>query len=119
MYIIIKNALTVIYVFVISCFCFICFSGGKITQSSSEGITLIDSTGTRISLCNTTECDDLPAALQLMWKHAQEARNHCLVLERMLSQLPGENFPVIVGRRPNTTLSSNEKENQVPTVTVG
>lgn len=52
-----------------------------------------------------------------MWNHAQESRNHCLLLERTLAQLPGENFPIIVGRRPNT-LAAAGKENQITTITV-
>lgn len=93
------------------------FLGGKITQSTSEGITLIDANGTRLIARNVNDCNDLPALFELMWKHAQEARNHCLMLENMLSQLQGENFPVIVGRRP-IMLPSNEKENQIPTLKV-
>lgn len=95
-----------------------CFhDGGKVTQSASEGVTMIDSTGGRLSLKNLSECSDLPAAFELMWNHAQEARNHCLLLERTLAQLPGENFPIIVGRRPNT-LPMMGKENRLTATVV-
>lgn len=42
-------------------------------------------------------------------------RNHCLLLENTLKQLSGENFPVIVGRRPLNQPTTN-KENQCPTM---
>lgn len=91
--------------------------GGKVTQSISEGITLIDASGSRLNLKAANECCDLPATFELMWNHAQEARNHCLLLEQTLAQLPGENFPIIIGRRPNA-LPMVAKENQITTITV-
>lgn len=52
-----------------------------------------------------------------MWSHAEEARSHCLLLERTLEQLQGDNFPIIVGRRPSVSQTAG-KENHVPTVVV-
>lgn len=95
-----------------------CFhEGGKVTQSIAEGITLIDASGCRVNLKSVSECSDLSATFELMWTHAQEGRNHCLLLERTLAQLPGENFPIIVGRRPNA-LPIAGKENQITTIAV-
>lgn len=95
-----------------------CFhEGGKVTQSLSEGITLIDASGSRINLKSINECSDLSATFELMWNHAQEVRNHCLLLEHTLAQLPGENFPIIIGRRPNA-LPIAGKENQITSVMV-
>lgn len=95
-----------------------CFhEGGKVTQSVAEGVTLIDAAGCRLNLKSVSECSDLSATFELMWNHAQEGRNHCLLLESTLAQLPGENFPIIVGRRPNA-LGIVGKENQITTITV-
>lgn len=79
---------------------------------------MIDTVGTRLHVSDINECFNLPPSLELLWSHAEEARKHCLLLERTLEQLPGENFPIIVGRRPSNTSSSVGKENQVPNITV-
>lgn len=97
---------------------FFYFLGGKVTQSSSEGITIIDSSGMRLTLQDVSECLNLPAAMELLWLHSQESRNQCLLLERTLAQLKGPcNFPIIVGRRPITAPPTG-KENQANSVMV-
>lgn len=45
-----------------------------------------------------------------MWIHFEETKKQCLLLEKTLSELPGENFPIIVGRRTNV-LTTGGKEN--------
>ncbi|KAF2880903.1 hypothetical protein ILUMI_25279 [Ignelater luminosus] len=87
------------------------YEGGKIIQSSTEGITFVNESGASRTLQNISECRNLPEMLYARWIHSQEAKNHCLLLENTLKQLPGDNFPVIVGRRPTTGLACN-KENQ-------
>lgn len=85
--------------------------GGKVTQSTTDGITLIDSSGHKYNFPSTNDCRNLPGTFELMWKHTQECFEHCLVLEKTLSRLQGNNFPVIVGRRPSTMTSNCGKEN--------
>lgn len=86
------------------------------TQTSNEGTTVIDPNGTRFHL---NRGDALPPSLELMWTHSQEARNHCVLLEKTLAQINGQNFPIIVGRRPSglSTLPVG-KENQMHTAMV-
>lgn len=93
-------------------------SGGKVTQSSSEGITIIDGLGMRLTVQDVSECLNLPAAMELLWVHSQESRNQCLLLEHTLAQLKGPcNFPIIIGRRP-VTAPPIGKENQANSVMV-
>nr|XP_022919763.1 serine/threonine-protein kinase PLK4 [Onthophagus taurus] len=89
------------------------YEGGKVTSSSNEGVTIIDSVGTRLNF-KSNDQTDLPTSLNLLWIHAQEAKNHCCLLERTLNELPGQkNFPIIVGRRPNSNLNGTPgKENR-------
>ena len=90
-----------------------CVVGGKVTQSTSNGITLINNEGTRLTLKDESESSSLPAPLELLWRHAQDARAHCLLIERTLRQLPGQrNFPVIIGRRPTTATTGKENQTQ-------
>lgn len=86
-------------------------SGGKVTLSSTEGIVLINENGIRTIFENSSQCEDLSGSLKLMWNHSEKARNHCLHLEMVLTSVEGNNFPVIIGRRPYTTLQSTDKEN--------
>lgn len=86
-------------------------SGGKATNSTTEGITITDSSGRKRNF--HVRADGLSATFELMFNHMQECHNHCLLLESTLSQLPGSNFPIIVGRRPsNFANTSTGKENQ-------
>ncbi|GJQ82899.1 putative serine threonine-protein kinase [Trypoxylus dichotomus] len=70
------------------------YDGAKVTQSKTEGITIIDSSGTSLNFKTDTSCHELP--------------------KRTLSALPGQhNFPIIVGRRPQSlSLSTPGKENR-------
>ncbi|KRT81155.1 protein kinase [Oryctes borbonicus] len=90
------------------------YDGGKVTQSKSEGITIIDSSGTRLNFRTDNSCHELPNSLNLLWNHSQEFKNQCLLLETTISALPGQhNFPIIVGRRPQSfTVSTPGKENK-------
>lgn len=92
----------------------ILFLGGKVTQSKSEGITIIDTSGSRLNFKDETGCRELPGSLNLLWNYSQEFKNQCLLLERTLAALPGpHNFPIIVGRRPQSfALSTPDKENR-------
>lgn len=88
--------------------------GGKISQSSTEGIILIDENGIRTILKESFQCNNLTGSLQLMWTHAQDAKNHCLNLEKLLSSMEGSNnFPIIIGRRPVVLNTTQDKENLV------
>lgn len=85
------------------------FLGGKVTQSTAEGVVIIDSLGMKISAREPAECQNLPGSIELLWTHAQEARGQCVLLESTLARLPGScNFPIIVGRRPVTQLMGKE-----------
>lgn len=89
------------------------YLGGKVTQSKSEGITIIDSSGTRLNFKDEESCGELSGFLNLLWIHTQDCRNQCLLLEETLSALPGQNFPIIIGRRPQSfTITTIEKENK-------
>ncbi|KAI4459154.1 serine/threonine-protein kinase plk [Holotrichia oblita] len=90
------------------------YDGGKVTQSKSEGITIIDTSGSRLNFKDESGCLELPGSLNLLWNYSQEFRNQCLLLERTIAALPGpQNFPIIVGRRPQSfTLSTPDKENR-------
>lgn len=92
--------------------------GGKVTQSTAEGITIIDNSGMRMTAKHPSEFENLPGSIELLWTHSEEARNQCILLERTLAKLPGNcNFPIIVGRRPSTTTSVG-KENQSQAIMV-
>lgn len=93
------------------------FEGGKVTRSTADGITIIDSTGTKYTTRDENDCENLPAPIEWLWSYSQESRNQCTLLERTLSNLPGNNnFPIIVGRRPIS--SQNGKENRTQTIMV-
>lgn len=87
------------------------------TQSTTEGVTITDSTNRKRCFANAGDCHSLNGVWELMWKHAQECHAHCLMLERALDQLPGDNFPIIVGRRPASANYSG-KENVAKCVLV-
>lgn len=90
----------------------VCFyEGGKVTRSTTEGITFIDPSGHKCNFRTNSECHNLNGTLELMWTHTQECFEHCLMLENTLSKLHGTNFPIIVGRRPTNTISTYAKEN--------
>ncbi|KAL1489274.1 hypothetical protein ABEB36_014204 [Hypothenemus hampei] len=92
----------------------VCFyEGGKVAQSSAEGgITITDISGRKYSFQSTCECTDLTGTLELMWKHSQECIQHCLLLEKTLMQLPGQNFPIIENSSRAFSVNVN-KEKQV------
>lgn len=91
------------------------FEGGKVTNSSTEGVVIVDSSGNKYQFKNEHQCENLTGSLDFMWSHAQQSNNHCLLLEKTLSRLPGCNFPIIVGRRPASLIG---KENRQQTVIV-
>ncbi|KAL3277015.1 hypothetical protein HHI36_012377 [Cryptolaemus montrouzieri] len=89
--------------------------GGKVIQSSAEGIILTEASGNKFTFKRPEECSNLSGTLEFMWNHAVKSKKHCLLLEETLSRLAGSNFPIIVGRRPSS-FSSRDKENS-PVVT--
>ncbi|KAF7278138.1 hypothetical protein GWI33_008755 [Rhynchophorus ferrugineus] len=87
------------------------YEGGKVTRSTTEGITFLDTTGNKFNYRTENECRNLNGTLELMWTHAQECFEHSLLLENTLSKLEGTNFPIIVGRRPVSAGNGFCKEN--------
>lgn len=95
------------------------FEGGKVTQSTAEGITIIDSSGMKYTTNDHNECDNLPPTMELLWSYSQDARNQCVLLECTLSKLPGSNnFPIIVGRRPISAQACKENQSQAVMVNI-
>lgn len=92
------------------------FDGGKVIQSSTEGIVLNDLSGDKYHFKKPEECEVLTGHLCFMWNHTIECQKHCVLLEKTLSTIPGSNFPVIIGRRPCNLSSIQRKENSVPIV---
>ncbi|KAJ4437379.1 hypothetical protein ANN_17522 [Periplaneta americana] len=90
----------------------VCFyEGGKITKSSNEGIKIINSNGHSTVLKNSSEASSLRADAHILWDHFEQCYQHCLLLEKTLTQLSNDTpvkdancFPVIVGRRPSSSL---------------
>lgn len=87
------------------------FAGGKVTRSTTEGVSLVDAKGLKYTFPAAGECRNLTGTLELMWQHCQECFEHCLALEQTLSRLQGTNFPIIVGRRPSALSATCGKEN--------
>lgn len=97
----------------------VCFyDSGKITQTATEGITIVDTTSKKYTFRSSLECNSLTGHLELMWSHFKDALNHCHLLERTLSNLPKPSFPVIVGRRPSAHGGPSGKENQPQNIIV-
>ncbi|XP_018571436.1 serine/threonine-protein kinase PLK4 [Anoplophora glabripennis] len=97
------------------------YDGAKITQSSTEGITIIDASGNKYNFQTEHECRNLTGTLDLLWSHSQDSLNYCKLLEKTLSELPRTSFPVIVGRRPVLAGSSgkeNRPQSAIPSFTV-
>ncbi|XP_045468652.1 serine/threonine-protein kinase PLK4 [Harmonia axyridis] len=89
--------------------------GGKVVQSTAEGIAVTDRSGKTFSFKRSEECSNLSGTLEFMWKHAVKMKKHCLLLEESLSRLPGTNFPIIVGRRPSSIASSGKENSPIVT----
>ncbi|KAK7794686.1 hypothetical protein R5R35_008017 [Gryllus longicercus] len=96
------------------------YEGGKIIKSSTEGIKLTDISGRVTDLSSPHKLESLAPSSRLMWEHYQQCAEHCMLLEKTLSQVFGDSpstanccFPVIVGRRPSTSTSTalQDKEN--------
>ncbi|XP_044757238.1 serine/threonine-protein kinase PLK4 [Coccinella septempunctata] len=87
--------------------------GGKVVQSSAEGIVLTDRSGKTFTFKRTEECSNLSGTLEFMWKHAVKMKKHCLLLEESLRRLPGTNFPIIVGRRPSSVAASGKENSPI------
>ncbi|ERL89652.1 hypothetical protein D910_07017 [Dendroctonus ponderosae] len=87
------------------------FAGGKVTRSTTEGVSLVEPSGLKYSFPAAGECRNLTGTLELMWQHCQECFEHSLALEQTLSRLQGTNFPIIVGRRPAALSATCGKEN--------
>ncbi|KAK9874680.1 hypothetical protein WA026_005500 [Henosepilachna vigintioctopunctata] len=85
--------------------------GGKVIQSSAEGIVMTGASGEEFKFQRPEDCLNLSGTLEYMWSHTLKTKKHCILLEDTLSRLPGSNFPIIVGRRPSSSLSSRGKEN--------
>lgn len=91
------------------------YNGGKVIQLTTEGVTTVtisDEFGFTRKVQMVSECNHLPKSLYELWISSQESRNHCLQIENAVKLLPGENFPLIVGRRPLSNPSN--KENKLP-----
>ncbi|XP_031332965.1 serine/threonine-protein kinase PLK4-like [Photinus pyralis] len=97
-------------------------SGAKVAQHTTDDvsvITITDENGICRKLQAVGECNTLPKSLYDLWICAQELKMHCIQIESNMNQLPGENFPLIVGRRPNTSLSNKENQfNTLPSFSV-
>ncbi|XP_066156659.1 serine/threonine-protein kinase PLK4 isoform X2 [Euwallacea fornicatus] len=87
------------------------YEGGKVTQSTTEGIIISNAANQKYNFRSAGDCLNLTGTLELMWKHSQECFKHCLMLEETLSKLAGNNFPIIVGRRPCSSSNGPGKEN--------
>ncbi|KAK5649733.1 hypothetical protein RI129_000762 [Pyrocoelia pectoralis] len=90
------------------------YNGAKVTQHTTDDISVItiaDENGLSRKLQTVNECHTLPKSLSKLWDCAKDLKMHCMQIESNIKQLPGDNFPLIVGRRPNIT-SSSSKENQ-------
>lgn len=98
------------------------YNGEKVTQHTTDDvsvITITDENGICRKLQAVSECNTLPISLYDLWICAQELKMHCIQIESNMNQLPGENFPLIVGRRPNTSLSNKENQfNTLPSFSV-
>ncbi|KAF5276849.1 hypothetical protein FQA39_LY06401 [Lamprigera yunnana] len=91
------------------------YNGAKVIQLTSEGVTtvnIIDESGFNRKVQIVGESNTLPKSLHELWICAQDLRKHCLEIESTVKRLPGENFPLIVGRRPISLPTT--KENKYP-----
>lgn len=99
----------------------VCFyEGGRIIRSEAEGFKLTNPSGNVVDL-SPHKIESLSPSSRLMWDHYKECVEHCLLLEKSLSQVFGNTsngintcFPVIVGRRPTNLSNSSalqDKEN--------
>uniref|UniRef100_A0A6P7FRS1 Serine/threonine-protein kinase SAK n=1 Tax=Diabrotica virgifera virgifera TaxID=50390 RepID=A0A6P7FRS1_DIAVI len=88
------------------------YDGGKVTKAITGGITIIDASGNKFH--DKTEpslkSSLLNGTLEFLWSHSQQSFDYCVLLEKTLSTLPRPSFPIIVGRKPNST-GSVGKEN--------
>ncbi|XP_060523812.1 serine/threonine-protein kinase PLK4 [Cylas formicarius] len=87
------------------------YEGGKVTYSTTGGVTLIDSSGRKYDFKNSDDCHSLTGTLELMWNHSHELFDHCLLLEKTISLMNSNDFPIIVGRRPISVVNYSDKEN--------
>ncbi|XP_017780877.1 PREDICTED: serine/threonine-protein kinase PLK4 [Nicrophorus vespilloides] len=95
------------------------YEGGKVTWSANDELTLIDSSGASRKVQGVEQCRYLPSGLELMWTHARDSRNHCILLEQTLSKIPGPcNFPIVVGRKPSGKENQHVAQSVVPSFTM-
>ncbi|KAF5276204.1 hypothetical protein FQR65_LT04009 [Abscondita terminalis] len=91
------------------------YNGSKVVQLTTEGVTTVtisDEFGFSRKVQMVSECNSLPTSLHELWIYSQELRNHCLQIESSMKVLAGNNFPLIVGRRPLSVPVN--KENKLP-----
>lgn len=84
-------------------------SGGMVTKCT-ETIKLTDADGHTLSISARNSPNELGPNFLLLWKHCQSCLEHCTLIEKTLSKLPGTTFPVTVGRRP-ASATPKGKEN--------
>lgn len=89
------------------------YDGVKITKSSSNELKLTalngDIESKSFSSFALSRSNDAFIPNDLYWRHFKDCYEHCLTVERTLSNIQGTEqcFPLIMGRRPTTTVASN------------
>ncbi|CAL4091417.1 unnamed protein product [Meganyctiphanes norvegica] len=81
------------------------YNGSKVV-SAGNNVTVTDMTGISHSLTHSgSSYPSLPEMLQPLYTHAKQIHDHCLYLERVLSEASEKSglscFPVIMGRKPS------------------
>lgn len=85
------------------------FAGGMVTRCT-DTIKLVDPDGIAMTISSTEQAVNLGPNFLLLWKHCMSCLEHCMLIEKTLSTLPGTTFPVTVGRRPASAMPKG-KEN--------
>lgn len=86
------------------------YHGSKI-MSAGNNVTVTDMSGISHSLTHSgNSCPSLPELLQPLYSHAKQIHDHCLYLERVLSETSEKSglssFPTIMGRKPSWAMGS-------------
>lgn len=92
------------------------FIGNKIIFSQNDGIKITNTDGTTLTFPNVNQVLNLQQFQQSMWSHAQQCLKYCYKIEETLTDLSktlnNTGFPVIIGRRPTSTINSNGDHNR-------
>ncbi|KAG7161727.1 serine/threonine-protein kinase PLK4-like [Homarus americanus] len=79
------------------------YHGTKVTKTGNT-VVLRESTGASHTVPQSTGCAVLPDSLQPFYRHFKQIHDHCLYLERVLSEVTAKTgidcFPVILGSKP-------------------